>query len=53
MAYEMLGRKLEGKSSHGSYRCRWGDNIKIYFGEILYEGGIWVKFSIRPNGRLL
>jgi hypothetical protein len=34
----MLAVKPEGKSSHGRYRRRWDEKIKIDFGEIVYEG---------------
>jgi hypothetical protein len=30
-AYKILVVKPEGKRPCGRYRCRWEDNIKIYF----------------------
>jgi hypothetical protein len=35
----------EGRRSLGRPRCRWEDNIKVYFKEIGHEGVDWINFA--------
>jgi hypothetical protein len=37
-AYRILVGKPEGKRPLGKPRCRWVDNIKMYLGEIGWDG---------------
>jgi hypothetical protein len=38
-------RKREGKKPLGRPRRRWVDNIKIYLGEIEWEGMDWIQLA--------
>jgi hypothetical protein len=43
--YRILVGKPEGKRSLGRRRRRWVDNIKIYLGEIVWDGMEWIYLT--------
>jgi hypothetical protein len=44
-AYRILMGKPEGKRPQGRPRCRWEDNIKMYFGEIEWGVMDWIHLA--------
>jgi hypothetical protein len=44
-AYKILVGKPEGKRPVGRPRHKWEDNIKIYVGEIGWEGVDWIHLA--------
>jgi hypothetical protein len=52
-SYKILDRKPEGVKPLRRFRCRWGDNIKIYLREKV--GKVWtgrICFRTGTNGEL-
>jgi len=43
--YRVLVGKSEGKRPLGRPRCRWEDNIKIYFQEVGCGGMDWIEMT--------
>jgi hypothetical protein len=37
--------KPKGKRPHGRPRCRWTDNIKMYFQEVEWKGISWIDLA--------
>jgi hypothetical protein len=53
-AYRILVRKPEGKRPLGRPRRRWVDNIKMDFGEIVWNGAVWIDvFQDKDQWRAL
>jgi hypothetical protein len=44
-AYRILEGKPKGKRPLGRPRRRWKDNIKIYLGEIGWDGADWIDLA--------
>jgi hypothetical protein len=44
-AYTILVGKPEGKRPLGRPRRRWVDNIKVYLGEIGWDGVDWIELA--------
>jgi hypothetical protein len=44
-AYGLLAGKLEGKRPLGRPRCKWVDNIKMDFAEIVWGGVDWIGLA--------
>jgi hypothetical protein len=44
-AHRIVVGKNEGKKPPGISRCKWGDNIKIYFKEIKWVGVNWIHLA--------
>jgi hypothetical protein len=48
-ANRLLVRKPEGRRPLGRPRCRWVDNIKMDFGEIIWDGVDWIGLAQDRN----
>jgi hypothetical protein len=44
-AYGIFVGKPEGNKPLGRLRCRWVDNIKIYFRKIGWDGTDWIDLA--------
>jgi hypothetical protein len=44
-AYRILVEKPEGKRLLGKSRRRWVDNIKMYLGELEWDGMDWIDLA--------
>jgi hypothetical protein len=40
-----LVRKLEGRRPLGRPRCRWEDNTRMWFKELVWEGMEWIHLA--------
>ena len=45
MAYRILEGKPEGKRQPRKHRCKWEDDIKTDFKDILWDGVDWIDLA--------